>query len=143
MPEVIREFTVTQKGVGKPDYFVPYRTQVDPVRQTVFFAYMEVPIPAGETLTIPALYTVPAGKILILGYIKGSADKDCIFPSTILKNGDPYCALFHPQLSIIPLSDIAGFYFVAGDVLGSEVTNPLDETLTARSDLGGFLYDTE
>jgi len=141
MPTVTKDFTVIQKGIGKPDYFVPYRTQVDSVTQTPFFAYLELPIPPGTTISIPALYTVPAGKILILGYIKGSVDKDCIFPSAVLKNGAPYCALFHPQLTIIPLPDNSGFYFEAGDVIGSEATNPLDEILTTRSDLGGFLYD--
>ena len=141
MPTVVKDFTVTQKGIGKPDYFVPYRTQVDSVTQTPFFAYMEFPIPAGATINIPALYTIPSGKILILGYIKGSVDKDCIYPSAILKNGAPYCALFNQQLVITVLGDISGFYFEAGDVIGAETTNPLDAILTVRGDLGGFLYD--
>lgn len=135
---------LVSRGTGKPDFnmpTIPSRTEVEPTRQTVFFACMELSIPADATLSIPTLYTVPAGKILILGYIKGSADKDCIFSSIMLKNGASYCALFHPQLTIIPLPDTAGFYFVAGDVIGYEVTNPLDEVLTIRGDLGGFLYD--
>jgi hypothetical protein len=120
---------------------VPFRTEVDPTRQTVFFAAMEIPIPADSTATIPIVYTVPDGKVLILGYIKGSVDKDCIFSSIILKAGVPYCSMFHPQLSIINLSSISGFYFVAGEEIGIEVINPLAEVMTLRGDLGGFLYD--
>lgn len=119
----------------------PFRTEIDPAKQTAYFTSLSAAVPALSTVTVPVLYTVPAGKVLILGYVKGSADKDCIFHSDMLKNGASYCALYHPQMVVIALSDISGFYFVAGETIGFEVTNPLSEVLNVQCDIGGFLYD--
>jgi len=96
--------------------------------------------PANYTLTVPAAYTIPANYTLVVGYIKSSYSIDGIFPSTITKNGVPFCSLFHNQLTIVALPDTSGWQFDAGDYLGFIFENTLDVPLVGRSDMSGFLY---
>lgn len=137
--------SVENWGIGKPDFVEitsPTRTEVQSESQTAWSLVIDdYCLSANTTITIANFYTVPANKKLVIGYIKATANIDCIFGTTMLRNGVAFCPLFHPQLTMISLPDTAGFIFDAGDMLGGKFENPLSATLTIRGDVSGFLYD--
>lgn len=137
--------TVHPWGIGKPDFVEitsPTRTEVQAESQTPWnITLYRTTVPANTTLTFSALYTVPANKILVIGYIKASLNIDCIAEAILLKDGVAYCPLFHPQLTAVTYPDTAGLIYNAGEALGFSGINPLPVPLLLNGDISGFLYD--
>lgn len=142
MPEIVEERSVEAKGKGKPDYQAvsrPGRTEVQEGQEEWSLDF-ETDIDANSTIEMSPIYTVPSGKNLIVGYMKGSFSKDGIYPSTMLKNGETRCPFYVYGRFVAVPGPAGGFVFRAGDSFGFRMKNPYSESVSTRGDFSGFLH---
>lgn len=137
------ETSITGTEAGRPDYYRSTAVERPEIgtKQTPVVLTGEVSVPADTT--VPAdIYTVPASKKFVIGFIGLSADKDVITKGSILKNGNDY-VLMHTDFRITTsVPNTAGHQFTSGDVLGLRIVNPLSESADFRYVISGFLYLT-
>jgi len=127
---------------GYPDYSRPtYPARTSILEgQTRFNLRAVIPVDASDTAT-GDLYTVPTGKRLIIGYAKLSCSHSCIQQADLLLDDDEFASLYFDLLLVVPLSDIAGWVFEAGEVLSAKLYNNLAEDVTFIGVFVGFLQD--
>jgi len=136
---------VDSRGIGKPDFVAitaPTRTEVEATSQTGWvLPVFSLVLPPASVYTAASAYTVPAGKKLIIGLMKGSVNIDSLFKSAVLKNGSVFTCSVCAVIITIPVPDTAGYVFNAGDVFGFTIDNPLDVPVIFTGSFSGFLYD--
>lgn len=141
MPTVTKDFTVPERGIGKPDYFTPVKTEIDPIHQTAWYYTLIGIIPPG-LIEIHNLYLVPQGKKLILGFLSVAFSHDAIYTATFTVDGVERYPNYVPFSTAWSLGE-AGWVFNAGEWMGGRFYNPLDIPVTVRAVPSGYLYDTE
>jgi len=136
--------SVSDWGTGRPDYSAvsfPARTEVESTAQTAW-NYTVNAYPLGPLASLSVtLYDVPANSKLVLGFAKATINLDGIGEAALLKNGSVLCPIFAAQYTVVPLPDTTGFVFDAGDTVGFEARNTIqDACILIRGDFSGFVY---
>jgi len=127
---------------GFPDYYsasAPARTGLR-AGQSRWSIILSTIIPPGDSGLVP-LYTVPAGKQLIMTFFKGSKRQPGIALGYVYRDTAATCGLYIDVPMVYNTGESGGYVFNEGEVLGFSINNLLSININVEVMLQGTLTE--